>query len=207
MITIALILAAAAGAGVAGGSWLYRRLRKGQGAPREPVADERGPIALGDVVMLEGGHGRELWAARELAFCEGDAAPFLVLFEADGRKEERAILAWEPSDPDAFGVLEPARPPWGDAPPPRLPTTLESGATNLSLRARRSAKGVFSRAPEAEGRSDLPYEGAALVGIYRGGAHDYAVVVRDSSERAKLFVGRRISLASVSVLNGRVADH
>ncbi len=206
MITIALILAAAATAGAAGGSWIYRRIRKQQGAPNEPSPEERGPIALGDVVMLDDGHGRELWAARELAFREGDALPFLVLFEADGRTSERAILAWEPSRPDAFAVLAPARPPWGDSPPARLPTTLESGDVRLSLRARRSAKGIFARAPEAEGRSDLPFEGAALVGVYRGGAREFAVVVRDSSERAKLFVGHTVSLSSVSVLNGRGAD-
>jgi len=202
VITVALILAAAA----AGGTWVYRRVRRTQEDAKQLPPDEPGPIALGDVVVLDDGHGRELWAARELSFCEGDAAPFLVLFEADGRKTERAILAWEPSEPDAFAVLEPTRPPWGDAPPTRLPTTLAIGAAHVQLRARRSAKGSFARAPEAEGRSDLPYEGAALVGIYRGGAHDYAVVVRDSSERAKLFVGRRLSLASVSVLNARGSD-
>ena len=63
---------------------------------------------------------------------------------------------------------------------------------------------MFSRAPEAEGKSDLPFEGAALVGVYRGGAREYAVVVRDTSERAKLYVGRSMSLSSVSVLNARV---
>jgi hypothetical protein len=201
LITIALILAAAASAGVASGSWIYRRARK---APPVPEPEERGPIALGDVVMLDGGHGRELWAARELSFREGDASPFLVLFEADGRKSERAILAWEPTEPDAFAVLEPAPPPWGDSPPARLPNTLESGAIHLSLRARRTGKGIFSRAPEAQGRSDLPFEGAALVGVYRGGAREFAVVVRDSSERAKLYVGYTVSLSSVSVLNARV---
>jgi hypothetical protein len=204
MITIALILAAAATAGVAGGSLVYRKLRARPVEPSGPPSEERGPIALGDVVMLDGGHGRELWAARELSFREGDGPPFLVLFEADGRKSERAILAWEPAEPDSFAVLEPTRPPWGDSPPTRLPTTLEAGATRLSLRARRSAKGVFSRAPEAEGKSDLPFEGAALVGVYRGGAREYAVVVRDTSERAKLYVGRSMSLSSVSVLNARV---
>jgi len=204
MITIALILAAAATAGIAGGSFVYKKLRQQQGEPKEPSPDERGPIALGDVVLLDDGHGRELWAARELAFREGDAPPFLILFEADGRQTERAILAWEPSEPDGFAVLVPSRPPWGDAPPSRLPTTLDAGETRLSLRARRSAKGIFARAPEAQGKSDLPFEGAALVGVYRGGAREYAVVVRDTSERAKLYVGQRISLSSVSVLNARV---
>jgi len=204
VITIALILAAAATAGVAGGSWIYRRIRARQGDPREPEPEERGPIALGDVVVLDGGHGRELWAARELSFHEGDAPAFLVLFEADGRQTERAILAWEPKHPDCFADLSPAEPPWGSAPPARLPNTLEAGDVRVSLQARRTAKGIFARAPEAAGRSDLPFEGAALVGVYRGGAREFAVVVRDSSERAKLYVGHTISFSSVSVLNARV---
>lgn len=194
-----LIIAAAATAGVAAGSWVYRRIRR-LPEPGPVSIAERGPIALGDVLMLDGGHGKELWAARELAFVEGEGAPFLVLFEADGRADERAILAWEPSDPDQFSVLRPQAFPGHS--PSRLPSTLEvvGAETHVTLSARRTAKGVFARAPEAEGKSDLPHEGAALVGVYRGGGRSYAVAVRDSSEQLKLYVGHTLSLSSVSVL-------
>lgn len=198
MISV-LILAAAATATAAAGSWVYRRVRRVKPIAPEPPP-ERGPIALGDVLVLDGGHGKELWAARELSFVEGDAAPFLVLFEADGRADERAVLAWEPTDPDCFAVLRPQV--WSHAAPARLPSTLEieGGDKRVSLAARRTARGVFNRAPEAEGRSDLPHEGAAVVGIYRGGGRAYAIAVRDSSEKIKLYVGHTLSLSSVSVL-------
>jgi hypothetical protein len=198
VIGIALILAAAAG-GVAAGSWMYRRAREATALPDDP--DERLPIGLGDVVLLDRGHGRELWAARELTFREADAPPFLVLFEADGRASERAILAFDPTEHDAIAVLTPDGS-LSDR-PSRMPTTIEvriEGAlTTLSLSARRTATGVFARAANAEGRSELPYEGAALVGIYRGGGRSFAVLVRDSSERAKLYVGRWVALSSVSI--------
>lgn len=203
MISV-LLVAAAATAGVAAGSWVYRKLRRTREEPPFSAPVERGPIALGDVLVLDGGRGRELWAARELAFVEGDAPPFLVLFEADGRADERAILAWEPAEPDCVAVLKPLP---GDDALSRLPTTLEveGGAGRVSLAARRIATGVFTRAPETEGRSDLPHEGAAMVGIYRGGGRAYAVAVRDSSEKLKLYAGHTLSLSSVSVLAASTA--
>lgn len=207
MISV-LLVAAAATAGAAAGRWVYTRIRARQhrGQPDTAPASiaERGPIALGDVLVLDGGHGRELWAARELAFQEGEAPTFLVLFEADGKSDERAILAWEPTAPDCFAVLRPQK--WSDRAPARLPSTLEvegeveGGSNRVSLAARRTAKGVFQRAPRAEGRSDLPYEGAAVVGIYRGGGRAYAIAVRDSSNGIKLYVGHTLSLSSVSIL-------
>jgi hypothetical protein len=199
VITV-LIVTAAATAGVAAGSWIYRRIRRTTPPAPESLPVERGPIALGDVLVLDGGHGKELWAARELAFAEGDAPPFLVLFEADGRTDERAILAWDPKDPECFAVLRPQV--WPAAVAARLPNTIEieGGDNRVSIAARRTARGAFSRAPQAEGRSDLPHEGAAVVGIYRGGGRAYAVAVRDSSEKLKLYVGHTLSLSSVSVL-------
>lgn len=201
MISV-LLIATAATAGAAAGSWVYRRIRGRQVASESPVdVPERGPIALGDVLLLDGGQGRELWAARELAFHEGRAAAFLVLFEADGKADERAILAWEPSDPDHFAVLEPRA--WSDAASARLPSTLElsGGDERVTLSARRSARGVFQRAAEAEGMSDLPYEGAALVGIYRGSGRAYALAVRDSGGHIKLYAGRTHALAAVAILS------
>jgi hypothetical protein len=202
MLTV-LIVAGAATAGVAAGRWIYSRIRRRQAAvaPPESKPVERGPIALGDVLVLDDGHGRELWAARELSYQEGDAPAFLVLFEADGKADERAILAWEPTDPDHFAVLRPRV--WSDAVPARLPSTLEieGGSNRVSLAARRTGKGIFGKVPDAAGKSDLPYEGAALVGIYRGGGRAYAIAVRDSSEKMKLYVGHTVALSSVSVLS------
>lgn len=201
MLTV-LILAGAATAGAAAGSWIYRKIRRTLTPPSPPSQPiERGPIALGDVLVLDGGTGKELWAARELSYQEGDAPAFLVLFEADGKSDERAILAWEPSDPEQFAVLHPRK--WSDAVPSRLPSTLEieGGANRVSLAARRTARGIFGKVPDAAGKSDLPFEGAAVVGIYRGGGRAYAIAVRDTSDKLKLYVGHTLSLSSVSVMS------
>lgn len=204
MIPLFVILGAAAIAGAAAGRWVYGRLRDEQAKSPEDATPpkERGPIALGDVIVLEGGRGKELWVARELSLCESGAAPWLVLFEADGPASARAILAWDPSDATSFAVLVPS-PFSGSHHAPSMPSTIEvdvGGApTCLSLVARRTSTAVLDVAPSAEGVSDLVPQGELQVGTYRGGSRGFAVVAR-ASDRTRLYAGHRVSLHEVSVL-------
>lgn len=203
MITLFVALSAAAVAGAAAGRWVYARVRAVPGPVDESPPKERGPIALGDVIVLEGGRGRELWVARELALCEAGAAPWLVLFEADGPASARAILAWDPSDTSSFAVLVPTTS-GGPAQFPRhFPSTIEveiEGApTSLALVARRTSIGVLDVAPNAEGASDLVPQGELQVATYQGGARGFAVVAK-CTDRARLYSGHRVSFHEVSVL-------
>lgn len=203
MISILVLVSASALVGAAAGRWAMTRGRATRPAePAEPAATatsaprgERGPIALGDVIVLDEGRGQELWVARELALCEGDDPAWLTLFEADGPASARAILAWDPADAGSFALLRPA-PTVGLS---LIPSTLEVEGAPLSLTARRTSKAVLSAAPSAEGQSDLAPQGEVLVATYRGGARGFAVVAR-SHDRTRLYAGQSMSLHEVSVL-------
>ncbi len=207
MITIALGLAAVAG-GVAAGRWVYRRIRAMRTTDDETLPlSARAPVALGDVLVLDGGHGRSLWLARSLTLAEGEAAPFLVLFEADGPLATRAIVAFDPLRVDEIAVLSPQDLPGATlqgAAALRAPMSLEveiDGApVVLRNELRRTVVASFDRVPDAEGASDLPSPGEVAVATFAGGAHGRAVLVRDARGITRVYVGRTISLAAVSLL-------
>jgi len=226
ILFVALGAAAAAAAGTLAGRWAKKKSRDpATSAPPAPAptslsgtpADE--PIALGDVLVLQGGLGRELWLVRRLELREAGGDPFLVLFEADGPASKRAIVAWEPERPDLVSVLAPQT--LADVavlagkrssrPPSTLDVALDHASLTLQLDRRRVAGGVLTAAPPAPGRedgcggpSDLPCEGEALlVASYSGDDHGRAVVVRDDAGKVLAFVGRQVSLDAVSVLRNR----
>jgi len=202
VITILLALGATLVAGAAG-HWAYARTHRSDPEPKPPPPQERGPLALGDVIVLDEGRGDELWIARELALCEGEGAPWLVLFEADGPAAARAILAWDPADATSFAVLRPL--PIGGIQhvPSTLEVEVEGASLCLGLIARRTSTAVCEAAPSAEGASDLAPQGELLVATYRGGARGFAVVAK-SHDRTRLYAGHRVAMHEVSVL---AVDH
>lgn len=201
MISLAILLASAALAGAAGGTFVYGRVRKKQGEEPKPEREpkERGPIALGDVIVLDEGRGGELWVARELALCEAGAPPWLVLFEADGPEAARAILAWDPNEPSSFAVLSPRDLKLATRLPSKIEVEVDGAPTCLTLIARRTSLAELDAAPSAEGASALAPAGELLVGTYRGGARGFAVVTKTASG-AWLYAGHRVAMHEVSVL-------
>ena len=223
ILFVALGAAAAAAAGSLAGRWARRRTRETNArarpadSPEAPHVDD--PIALGDVILLQAGLGRELWIVRRYALCEAGGDPFLVLFEADGPASMRAIVAWEPHRPDLLSVLAPQT--IGDVamlagkrasrPPSTLDVALDDAPLTLKLERRRTARGTVAVAPPAPGRadghggtSDLPEEGEALLtALYAGDDHGRAIVVRDDEGKVRSYVGRQLSLDAVSVLRNR----
>jgi hypothetical protein len=235
ILFVALGAAAAAAAGSLAGRWAKKRSRDSatSAPPKEPSsrpssggpsetlsgmpADE--PIALGDVLVLQGGLGRELWLVRRLELRESGGDPFLVLFEADGPASKRAIVAWEPARPELASVLAPQS--LADVamlagkrssrPPSTLDVAVDEASVTLQLEQRRVARGVITVAPPAPGREDgtggpsaLPAEGEALlIALYAGDDHGRAVIVRDDDGKVLAYVGRQLSLDAVSVLRNR----
>lgn len=219
-VVIALLGVAAVGAGTAAGRWAYRRVRRSQArsrveesAPVDPHAND--PIAIGDVVMLEGGRGEELWLVRRLAFTESDGDPFLVVFEAYPRAAAtHAILAWDPLRPERIDLLGPAQLEEAavlahsrqSRPPSTLDVPIDDGRERVQLVMRRIAKAELVTSPDAEGRSDLPAGGdAVLVARYSGGADVRALVVRDGAGALFTYAGRAIALDENAVLHNRAA--
>ena len=220
-VVIALVGAAAVGAGTAAGRWIYRRVRKSQAdvrpsMPSPPAAGATSsddPLAVGDVLMLDGGRGGELWLVRRLAFSESGADPFLFLFEAYPRAgASRALLAWDPLAPDRVDVLSPtdlqeaavlsrAR---SSRPPSTLDVPIDHRHEPVQLTMRRVAKGVVITAPDADGPSDLPTPGGEmLVARYSGSTDVSALVVRDDAGELFTYAGRRIAVDEASVLRNR----
>ena len=221
VLFIALGAAAAAAAGSLAGRW-NRKRDPAAGPPpnpEKPLSHDDDPIALGDVVVLQGGLGRELWIVRRLELREAAGDPFLVLYEADGPARNRAIVAWDPSQPQLLSVLAPQS--LSDVamlagkrssrPPSTLDVELDDASRTLRLENRRTARGVIAVAPPAPGRADghggesaLPSPGDALLtAIYTGDDHGRAVVVRDDTGKVLAFVGRQLALDAVSVLRNR----
>jgi hypothetical protein len=217
LVALAVGAVAAASAGVAAGRWIYRRVRGKQEAASRRKEDERAadlatPIALGDVVVLDGGRGAELWVARCLSLREGEGDPFLLLFEADGPAARRAILAYDPLRNEEIAVLAPRAFPEGDVmdgrrmsrPPGTIEVEVEGETTLLQLEQRKTARGSRDAVPSAEGRSDLPPAGETiLVASYRGGAHGRAILARDDAGTVHRYVGRTIPFSSTSVFKNR----
>jgi hypothetical protein len=223
ILFIAIGAAAAAAAGTLAGRWSRGRTRDSatSAPPAEPIAGAAtdDPIALGDVIVLQGGLGRELWIVRRFELREAGGEPFVVLFEADGPASRRAIVAWEPPRPDLISVLAPQTLPdvailagrRASRPPSTLDVTLDGAGRTLQLEQRRTSKGTVAIAPPAPGRddghggpSDLPPAGDALLtALYSGDDHGRAVVVRDDEGKVRAYVGRRLSLDAVSVLRNR----
>jgi hypothetical protein len=226
-IVIAIVGAAAVGAGTAAGRWIYRRVRKSpddERAPMPAASDESAkstasaprsddPLAVGDVLMLDGGRAGELWLVRRLALSESDGDPFLVLFEAYPRAgASRALLGWDPLAPDRVDVLSPS--PLEEAgvltrartsrPPSTLDVPLDDRHETVQLTMRRVAKGDVSTAPDADGPSDLPTPGGEmLVARYAGSSDACALVVRDDAGHLFTYAGRRIAFDESSVLRNR----
>ncbi len=199
---VAVGAAAAAAAAVATRRVLARRSRpKLAEAPAEPPI---GPLSIGDVVVLEGGRGRELWIARALVLREGDADPFLVLYEADGPDASRAVIAVEAARAERVGLLS-ARALVGAG--GRLPSSFEQAIDGASVvlvgAGRRIADAELRVAPDATGATRLPAPGTVSVATYRGGADACAVIVIAAGGGALAWVGREIAFGAVSVLGRR----
>jgi hypothetical protein len=223
-VVLALVGAAAVGAGTAAGRWIYKRVRKSQAdarpatppppAPSAPRSDD--PLAVGDVLMLEGGRAGELWLVRRLALSESGGDPFLVLFEAFPRAgAARALLAWDPLVPDRVDVLSPSTLEEAavlshsrtSRPPSTLDVPLDHRRETVQLSMRRVAKGDLLVAPDAEGPSDLPTPGGEmLVARYSGSSDVSALVVRDDAGVLFTYAGRRIAVDDANVLRNRAAS-
>lgn len=204
-----IAIAAGAVAGAFAGQWVRARARRSAmpaAVSSEPDERLEAPFSVGDVLVLEGGHGRELWLARAMTLAEKACDPCLVLFESDGPLASRALVAVDPRRREELALL--ARHPLGDETTPvgRAPVTIEvpvEGAPMLlSLEARRAVHATSKLAVDGEeDGSDLPAEGAWNVTTYRGGAHGFAVSVRVGAA-THLWVGRTLALSSVSILEG-----
>ena len=210
---------AALGAGTAASRWAYRRVRA-RSADQTPggtgpgvAADDGEPVALGDVLVLDGGRGRELWLVRSLAFCEPDGDAFMVLFEAYPRVGAAAsVLGWDPLRPEAFAVLTPqviaeaaslahGRP---SRPPSTVEVTVDGRRETLQLTMRRIARASLDASADADGPTTLPAPGEGfLVATYLGGADVRAVLLRDRDGEVRGFVGRRVVFDRDQVLRTR----
>ncbi|MGZ3455803.1 MAG: hypothetical protein ACXVEF_39730, partial [Polyangiales bacterium] len=159
-------------------------------------------VDLGDVVVLDEGRGQELWLARALSLVEGEADPFLVLFECDGPAGVRAIVAFDPNAREEIAILMPRDGFEGTTPLTRAPQSLEldieGEPTHLSIERRRVASAKHENAKDADGTGDLPTKGEVQIATYRGGARARAILLRSAS--TQLYVGRSESLSAVSIL-------
>jgi hypothetical protein len=196
-----LALAAGAVAGAAAATWVRKRTRPAA-ASSPPKRERVFPVDLGDVVVLDEGRGKGLWLARALSLVEGEADPFLILFECDGPEGARAIVVFDPSAREEIAILRPQSGFEGTTPLGRAPQSLEldvdGESTHLSIERRRVASAKHESAENAEGSGDLPTKGEVQIATYRGGARARAILLRDASTR--LYVGRSESLAAVSIL-------
>jgi hypothetical protein len=188
-------------AGAAAATWVRKKARPT--APSSPPKRERPfPVDLGDVVVLDEGRGKELWLARALSLVEGEADPFLVLFECDGPAGARAIVAFDPTAREEISILRPQSGFEGTTPTFRAPQSLEldvdGESTHLSIERRRVASAKHESAENAEGSGDLPTRGEVQIATYRGGARACAILLRTAS--TQLYVGRSESLTAVSIL-------
>lgn len=195
-----LAIAAGAIAGAAAATWVRKKTRA---APPLPAKRERVfPLDLGDVVVLDEGRGKELWLARALSLVEGEADPFLILFECDGPAGSRAIVAFDPNAREEIAILRPRDGFEGTTPLGRAPQSLEldvdGESTHLSIERRRVASAKHESAENAEGSGDLPTKGEVQIATYRGGARACAILLRAAS--TQLYVGRSESLTAVSIL-------
>ncbi len=226
----ALVGAAAAGAAAAGG-WVVRRTRRARLAKQEkdatqvtrvpaiaeepPRIDE--PIDLGDVLLVDGGR-RELWLVRRCELSEGEGAPFLVLFEADGPAERRALVVVDPADPSRPAVLgrveiEPLPAATGRAfrPPSTLDVPVDGHTETLRLTLRRAARAKLAAIPDAElvanpdgeAESPLPRGEEIYVATYEGGPHVRALLMRVGNDEASCFAGRSTVLGDGAILRNR----
>lgn len=193
-----IALAAVAAAAAAAGRWISKRARAAP--PPKTIEAPIGPLAIGDVVVLEGGRGRELWIARALVLREGDADPFLVLYEADGPDASRAVVAVEPARAERFGLLTKRDLAiTGGRLPSSIEQVIEGAPIVLASAGRRIADAELRIAPEATGATLLPAPGTVSVATYRGGAAR-AVIVSATTGNVSAYVGREIAFGAVSVL-------
>jgi hypothetical protein len=182
--------------------------------PVDPLA----PLGVGDVVVLDGGRGAELWLVRSLTLCESAADPFLVVFEADGPAGKRALVAHAPAAEGRVQILWPHS--LAEAsmlegtrtsrPPSTLDVTVEGCAETLKLDMRRAARGSLVEAPRQDNDVDtgtaLPpvtEGGSILVAAYSGGAKACALVLRAEDGKVHAYVGESVRLDTVSVLRNR----
>lgn len=222
MIELVVLLAAAAG-GAAVARWVRRdtksSIEKSRAKRKEqtPAKDDLGDglVALGDVIVLDGGRGVELWLVRRVAFREqADGDPFLVLFEAyAGRTRPFGFVAWQPLRGDVIDVLsrrDLGAPVGGDRssrPPSTLEVDVEDERVVVSLEMRRTARvAMRSLEPARDFESALPHDGAtSTVALYGGGPHVRALVVR-GEDGERFYVGKTLARDAIEILRNRDAS-
>lgn len=214
MLAIGAVVTAA---GIATGRWirvraLRRRAAAAAAATSSRLRDPGAPIELGDVIVLDGGRGTELWLARRLDFTEGEGDPFLVLFEAVGPEASRAIVALDPMRNAEVSILKPQVLAESEVlerdgmarPPATIEARIDGAPVRLQLEQRRTAKGVIQVVSDVTNGTQLPHAGdAMIVASYGGGAGGRAIVVRGGDLVVQSYVGTCINLAEVSVLCDR----
>ncbi len=168
-------------------------------------------LCVGDALILDRGRGAALSIARVVTVSSAGEAPFLVLAEADGPTDARAVIAFDPRLPDELALLGPSDPEElavlaarADArAPSSIEARIEGERRALRLAWSRRGRPACAAAEGAPTRAWLPdaEPGAVwLVAAYWSAAGASAFALRVAPARVLAFAGTRLSRDRLEVL-------